>query len=325
MDLWRSVVDGEGNPQGEPQTVTTGIEMRTAVFTSDGTKLAYSRGRREVVSYIWRVPILGDRLATWADAEQLTFDNAFIQFFDVSPDGKRLVFSSDRAGNQDLWIVPSEGGEMVPLTTDPTPDWNPRWSPDGKEIAFYAYRSGNREIWVMPSDGGLARKLTDHPAEDVYPTWSPDGREIAFMSRRSGYREIWVVPSGGGEARHVTTDGSDGMPEWSPNGTWLGFRRDNSFVGARWDGTDRIERLVDGPGRTFRWSPDSKFIYYNGTRERPGLWEYSLEEGTERRLTDFVGTRGDLSFNLATDGRFLYFHWDEALADIWVMDVVQDR
>ena len=155
-----------------------------------------------------------------------------------------------------------------------------------------------------------------------FPTWSPDGTEIAFMSRRSGYREIWVVPSGGGEARQVTTEGSDGMPEWSPDGTWLGFQRDNIFFGARWDGTDRIQHLVDGPGRTFRWSPEGEFIYYT---DRQALWEYSLEDGTERRLTDFVGTRGNLSFNLATAGRFLYFHWDEALADLWVMDVVRER
>ena len=123
MDLWRQVVDVAGNPQGEPLPVTAGMEMRTAVFTSDGMKLVYSRGRRENVSNVWRVPILKDRLATWADAEQLTFDNAFIEYFDVSPDGGKLVLSSDRAGNQDLWSLPTDGGEMVPLTTDPTPDW----------------------------------------------------------------------------------------------------------------------------------------------------------------------------------------------------------
>ena len=44
---------------------------------------------------------------------------------------------------------------MTPLATDPTPDWNPRWSPDGKEIAFYSYRAGSRDIWVMPSRGAI--------------------------------------------------------------------------------------------------------------------------------------------------------------------------
>lgn len=85
---------------------------------------------------------------------------------------------------------------MVPLTSDPAPDWNPRWSPNGREIAFYAYRSGNRDIWVMPSSGGPARQITAHPAVDWYPVWSPDGQEIAFNAPRDG-GGIWIVPASG--------------------------------------------------------------------------------------------------------------------------------
>ena len=59
-----------------------------------------------------QVPILEDRPATWADAEQMTFDQAYIEFVDVSRDGRRLLFSSDRSGNQDLWTM-AIGGEMT--------------------------------------------------------------------------------------------------------------------------------------------------------------------------------------------------------------------
>lgn len=136
-------------------------------------------------------PILSDRVATWDDAEQLTFDQAFVEFVDISPDGKRIVLSSDRSGNPDLWIMPTDGGEMTQLTTDPTPDWFPSWSPDGSEIAFYAYRSGNRHIWVMPAGGGVARQVTLGESEDYHPVWSPDGERIAFFqwtSRRARER-----------------------------------------------------------------------------------------------------------------------------------------
>ena len=197
MDLWRHRVSADRKPEGEPEPLTTGLSIRRAAFSPDGSKLAYSRGRR--VSNVWRVPILGDRLATWADAQQITFDTAFAEMLDVSPDGNRLAISSDRTGNQDLWTLPAEGGEMTQLTTDPTPDWAPRWSPDGTEIAFHAYRSGNREIWVMPSNGGPARQLTTHPTEDILPSWSSDGQEIAFVSSRGGARELWIVAAGGGE------------------------------------------------------------------------------------------------------------------------------
>ena len=86
---------------GEP--VTVGIGMPHAVFSSDGSRLAYSRGR--AVSNIWRVPILENRAATWTDAEQLTFDEANIDFVDASPEGDRLLIASERSGNRDLWML----------------------------------------------------------------------------------------------------------------------------------------------------------------------------------------------------------------------------
>ena len=157
--------------------------MRRAVFSPDGTKRAYSRGRR--VANLWRVPILEDRPATWADAQQLTFDEAYIERVDLSPDAERLLVQSDRSGNMDLWVLPRDGGEWMQVTSEPTPDWYLRWSPNGQDIAFFSYRTGNREIWVMPVSGGPAHQLTDGQAtntESWLPAWSPDGREIAFSS-----------------------------------------------------------------------------------------------------------------------------------------------
>ena len=100
-DLWRQSVADDGSTAGGPERVTAGLEVRDAVLSSDGTRLLYSKGRW--VSNIWRVPILEDRPATWGNAEQMTFDQAFVEFLDVSPDGQHLAYSSDRSGNQDLW------------------------------------------------------------------------------------------------------------------------------------------------------------------------------------------------------------------------------
>jgi eukaryotic-like serine/threonine-protein kinase len=219
MDLWQQALVQDGTPVGDPLAVTQGLGIRSAAFSPDGARLAYTRGGR--VSNVWRVPLISDRPATWADAAQLTSERAFIEFVDVSPDSKLLAVSSDRRGNQDLWLLPAAGGEMTPLTTDPAPDWNPRWSPDGNEIAFYAYRSGNRDIWVMPSRGGPARQLTSDSGQDRYPSWSPDGREIAFLS--VGKAATLIVGAKGGEPRFVTTGGT--AADWSPDGHWLVVER----------------------------------------------------------------------------------------------------
>ncbi len=185
-DLWQQSIS-DGRPVGEPKALTTGVSIRSAAFDPDRKRLAYSSGRP--VSNVWRTPRLADRSATWADAEQLTFDNARIAFIDVSPDKSRLLVSSDRAGNEDIWTLPRGGGELVLLESSPTVDSYGQWSPDGSEIAFGSVRTGNRDLWLVSSAGGPARQLTTNPAEDIVPMWSPYGREIAFTSRRSGNRE----------------------------------------------------------------------------------------------------------------------------------------
>ena len=86
MDLWMPRMGPDAEPMDSPQPVTVGIGMRHAIFSPDGTKLAYSQGRR--VANVWRVPILEDRPATWADAEQLTFDEAYIEWA-AAGDGRR--------------------------------------------------------------------------------------------------------------------------------------------------------------------------------------------------------------------------------------------
>ena len=324
MDLWQQRMVDDGMPDGPAQPLTSGIGITHAVFSPDGTKLIYSKGRQ--VGNLWRVPIL-DRPATWAVAQQITFDHAFVEMVDVAPDGERLLVSSDRSGNPDLWLMPVEGGEMQQWTTDPTPDWAPRWSPDGREVAYYAFRSGNRDILVMPAGGGLVRQFAQNEAEDLYPAWSPDGEAIAFYSHRSGNRDIWVLWDEAGKAQQLTVDpGRDRFPQWSPDGKWLVFSSDRTGVQRLW----RVpatggepEPVTQGPAGFSRWSPEGMQIYFLGDAERAGnLWVVSLEDGEERPVTDLVGRRGKLApFALATDGSDLFFTWQEDLGDLWVMDV----
>ncbi len=329
-DLWQQRI-GEEGPVGAPVPLTVGVGMRRAAFSPDGTKLAYSKGW--LVGNVWRVPILRERTASWTDAEQITIDQASIRYLDLSPDGRRLLVSSDRSGNHDIWVLPAEGGAMTQLTTNPTEDRQARWSPDGQEIAFSSRRSGNADLWVMPAEGGPARQLTSDPAADGTATWSPDGMEIAFGSDRSGNPEIWVVSADGGEPRQVTDHpGSDHQPAWSPDGKWLVFQS----LG-RGSGLWRIpaaggeaEPVAEGLAYRPRWSPHGKEIYFVrptdiATDINANIWAVSLEDGREYPVTDFSGRHGSLfRHSLATDGDYLYFTWEEDLGDIWVMDVVQE-
>jgi Tol biopolymer transport system component len=272
MDLWQLAVAADGAPASVPSRVTNGVGMWDAALSPDGKRLAYTRGNR--VSNIWRVPIKEDRAVTWADAEQLTFDEAFIEMLSLSADGTRVYFSSDRSGNQDLWEMPvganpstglGRASTLRQLTTDPAPDWGPRLSPSGRELLFYSYRSGNRDVWVMPAEGGPPRQMTSDASEDFIPTWSRDGSQIAFGSVRSGNSDVWIMPASGGDARQMTRNpGPDGgVPLWSPDGAWIyyGSGRRAGGLGA-WrmpaNGTDAQAEPFGNWSQVIGWSADGK-------------------------------------------------------------------
>ena len=328
-DLWLQRFNENDLPEGPPQQETAGTLMVDGSFSLDRSRFAYSVGR--VFSNVWRVPIFGDRPATWADAEQLTGEDAYVVHLDLSADGKRLILTSDRGGSPDLWMLPAAGGKLQHVTTDLGPDLGPRWSPDGERIAFSTGRSGDRDIWIMPIAGSVSHQLTRHAAIERFPTWSPDGAEIAFTSDRSGNDEIWVTSVSGGGRRQMTDDpASDYLPAWSPDGQWLVFVSTRSGQPALWRLPARggdADRVVEGDVGVPRWAPDSREVYVRAVRDgRANVWVVSLEDGRERAVTDLVGKQGGLGpAALATDGRYAYFTWQLDQRDLWVADVVQDE
>src|SRR5947207_9164140 len=92
----------------------------------------------------------------------------------------RIAFSTNRDGNNEVYVMNADGSGAVDLTNDPASDTSPSWSPDGARIAFTTNRDGNNEVYVMNADGSGAVDLTNDPASDTSPSWSPDGTRVAF-------------------------------------------------------------------------------------------------------------------------------------------------
>ena len=330
-DVWRQPMLENGKPNGPAERITTAVGISHIAFTADGKRLAYSQGR--AVANVWRVPVRGDKdkPPTWAEAEQITFDLAFIEFMDVSRDGRQLAFSSDRAGNHDIWVMPvGSSGQLRQLTFNIEPDWDPDWSPDALTIAFYSFRTGDREIYTLPAAGGSATQLTRSNGLDATPEWSPNGKELTFRTERSGNSDIRVIPSTGGEERTITADTTyDFSPGWSPDGLFLAFTawmpQGSQIRRVRAQGGES-ERLSTGPVGTMQWSPDGNRIYFMGADERAGnVWALSLKDRREFPVTNLSGRRGSLGFQSpSTDGKYLYFPWRDDIGDVWVMDVVEN-
>jgi Tol biopolymer transport system component len=122
----------------------------------------------------------------------------------LSPDGRRLVFVSTRAGSFDLWTSDADGDNPAKLTFFGKHVGAPAWSPDGSRIAFDSVRDGRWHVYVIGSGGGAARQVTFGDSTNVRPAWSPDGKWIYFGTDRAGQWRIFKVSADGGEPVPVT-------------------------------------------------------------------------------------------------------------------------
>lgn len=138
-----------------------------------------------------------------------------------SPDGRQVVFVSDRGGNPTLYVADARGGDARRLVYEGRYNVSPSWSPKGDRIAFACQNDRARfDICVVNPDGTALARLTSEGSSDS-PSWSPDGRFLAFESNRDGARRIYVMNANGGNPRRIVPaglggQGDDTAPAWSP-------------------------------------------------------------------------------------------------------------
>jgi len=144
-----------------------------------------------------------------------------------SPDGREVAFASNREGgdreawttNHDIWTVPSAGGAVKKVTTNPASDLQPLYSPDGRTLFVRAQRRPGFESdrWYLDAyDRSTAAKRTVFTSPDLSVTdyaLSPDGATIWFIAEQQGHEALFTVPSSGGiPARIATGNGSVSSP-----------------------------------------------------------------------------------------------------------------
>jgi Tol biopolymer transport system component len=220
-----------------------GLEYaQTLTISRDGTKLAFSRGgdNDDISRVDLRDPAKSGSIAT---STLWDGDAAY------SPDGRRIVFGSNRGGARELWVADANGDNAQPVTNFGGPVLGtPRWSPDSRQIAFDSRPDGNSDVFVVPAAGGPVRQITKTPGEDARPAWSADGHFIYFSSNRGGDDEIWRMTPDGGAPVQITHHGGEAALA-SLDGQYLYYKRAGS-VGSiyriRPDGTGDTE-IVSEP------------------------------------------------------------------------------
>jgi len=137
-----------------------------------------------------------------------------------SPDGKQILFASDRDGDIQLFTVNLNGRNLRRLTNLPAIRGRSDWSSDGQFIVTYSGPAWNREVYIMNSDGSDVRQLTPTGGNSQGPSFSPDGNWVAFTAYFDKYGddhgcEIYIIRIDGTDLRRLTdNDYCDYQPRW---------------------------------------------------------------------------------------------------------------
>ena len=205
----------------------------------------------------------------------------------------RIVFSSGKQGDYDVWMLDLDASRLVQLTHGNFWNDKPRWSPDGRWVVFVSSVQGTPNIYKVPAGGGEVTPLVEDDRWNDFPAFSPDGRQLGYVSNRSGNNDLWIADANCGNPRQVTT--------------------------------------YEGDDNSFSWMPDGKSVLFSSDREgNCDIWRLDLTSGEKQQLTVDAGM--DVHPAASPDGRLIAFvsnrqfdpgaqrdEWADRDQDIWLM------
>jgi len=275
------------------------MPVEAVIDTDEGTwmSLDVSPDGKEIVfdllGDIYSIPISG------GEAKALTSGVAWDMQPRFSPDGRRIAFTSDRSGGDNIWIMDRDGSQPAQVTKEDFRLTNsPVWSPDGDFLAARKHFTGTRsagagEIWLYHRSGGEGTQMIKRPTEQKdlgEPAFSPDGRYLyysydatpgrIFQYNKNPHDQIYAIQrldrTTGRVDRFAGGPGGAIRPTPSPDGKWLAFVRRVRFKTVLFtkdlasgherpvfDGLDRDMQetwAIHGVYPVMAWTPDSRSI-----------------------------------------------------------------
>jgi Tol biopolymer transport system component len=191
-----------------------------------------------------------------------------------SPDGSKILFTSEREDNQsDIYIMNADGSEQTRIKSTDVSEIEPSFSPDGTKILFIAPQNGKLRICTMNIDGSNESVLTAADTNDyIYARYSPDGTRIAYTLQAYPVFEIGIMNSDGSDRHNITDEGFGNFaPEFSPDGSRIAFHSNRAggrhIFTMNTDGSN-ITQITNHAVLAEEypdWSPDGRKIVYTTT------------------------------------------------------------
>ena len=274
-------------------------------FSPDGKSIAFIRALSSGVGDIFVAPVTG------GEARRITSDRRYIISLSWTPDGKSILFSTNRLGAQTLWSVSVNGGalERMPGIGENVSD--PVFSRDGRKLAYSQFYV-DMNIWQLDMATGAAQQYIASTQSESSPQYSPDGSRVAFRSNRSGHNEIWVAESSApsNPTQRTKIGGAlTGCPRWSPDSKRIA-------CDARPDGPPDIFVVDAATGEAKRittessedvtpsWSHDGAWVYFASNRDGTfQVWKAPSNGGAAVQVTK----QGGFSPFESPDGQYVYY------------------
>ena len=227
-------------------------------------------------------------------ARPITIDDYFqiqtVHDPQLSPDAHWVAYAVDKStlktdkNETRIWMVPSSGGDALPMTAEGVSSSHPRWSPDGKFLAFLSERNeGKTQVWLLDRQGGEAQQLTDMPQDVEDFAWSPDGHRMVLVLRDPTPEELDAAKEKSAAPAHSSPASDSEDKKSKSKKPWI---------------IDRLQFKVDEVGYLDRrrthlyvfdvakksltqvtsgdfddsepaWSPDSKLLAFTSNRSMP--------------------------------------------------------
>ncbi|MBV9307739.1 MAG: PD40 domain-containing protein [Acidobacteriaceae bacterium] len=317
LKLWQIAI---GNHQAKQLTDGAAMVSFPAI-TPGGDRIAFTSYRN--VTSIWRATNTGNTL--------LVSDESGNSNPQLSPDGTRLLYRSDRTGAFELWISDRDGRNCKRLTHFNGPMVNsPAWSPDGKQIAFECRALGHSDICLISSDGyGEAKRITEWSSNEVHPSWSRDGHFVYFASNYSGRWQIYKQAIAGGPPMAITRQGGiraveswDGRYVYVHRGLPLGgiicIPVTKSARESINDGSEArvfLSELTSGMWGNWDTGPDGiVFLASSVSGHKQSIAVFNPETGLRRNLfaVENLLPEGDRMLSVEPDGKCILFVKEEA-------------